>query len=419
VNSQSDKRKDLTALAAIKGVLKDHFAPYYPKIDLFFYGPESEAMVEKLLIGKPSEVSVRVIRLDPVLKTQLDFPSIFLFDSGEHFLEVDATIGWVSKNGVRHNHLIYAPKRGAVDIIEFLIQNNFSEENENIIKVVNDTTVDLVTSFFFLIEKCRLPHYKTINRFSTDTMRWENQTFFPEKYRNFHSCPLRVGYDSEKTKYIGREIFYIMAQQLNFNLVWVETPKLVDWRNVDVIEFMSFQDIVLYKKEFEFSSALFTDYLTFTVPAGEPYTQIEKMFLMFDKSTWICIGFTLGVGFLMVQLVNFMSVRVQNFVFGRNIRTPALNLINIFLNGAQTRVPGRNFARFMLILFVMWSLIIRTCYQSELYKNLQQDLRKPRIRTIDELNEQNFTLLYWQGDNESFEDIYIKRQVTLTRVKQI
>jgi hypothetical protein len=134
--------------------------------------------------------------------------------------------------------------------------------------------------------------------------------------------------------------------------------------------------------------------LTFTVPAGEPYSQLEKMFLMFDKATWICIGVTLSAGLLFVKIINHMSIMVQNFVFGRYMKTPTLNVASIFLSGSQFRTPGRNFSRFIFMMFVMWSLIIRTCYQSELYKNLQGDMRRPKIISIDELNKKNFTFLY-------------------------
>jgi hypothetical protein len=111
---------------------------------------------------------------------------------------------------------------------------------------------------------------------------------------------------------------------------------------------------------------------------------------MFDKATWICIGVTLVGSLLVIQVINLMSVQVQKFVFGRDIRTPSLNVASVFLVGGQNRLPGRNFARFLLMMFIIWSLIIRTCYQSMLYKNLQQDMRRPRIQTFAELNEKNF-----------------------------
>jgi hypothetical protein len=72
-----------------------------------------------------------------------------------------------------------------------------------------------------------------------------------------------------------------------------------------------------------------------------------------------------------------MSMQVQKFVFGRDIQTPTLNVASIFLTGAQFKEPGRNFARFLLMMFILWSLIIRQ-----------------RITTVDELNQKNFTLLY-------------------------
>jgi hypothetical protein len=49
------------------------------------------------------------------------------------------------------------------------------------------------------------------------------------------------------------------------------------------------------------------------------------------------------------------------------------------------------------MMFVIWSLIIRTCYQSTLYKNLQQDMRKPVIKTFEKLNEKNFTIFLNHG----------------------
>lgn len=39
------------------------------------------------------------------------------------------------------------------------------------------------------------------------------------------------------------------------------------------------------------------------------------------------------------------------------------------------------------MVFVIWSLIIRTCYQSMLFQYLQADLRQSEVKTIDELIE--------------------------------
>jgi hypothetical protein len=244
-------------------------------------------------------------------------------------------------------------------------------------------------------------------------MTWHKQSFFPDKYRNFYGCALVVAFHNVSVTLTSQTIFEILAEHLNFQQIRktvkdFSDPKEVE--NIDFIEDLNVQSISSLEASDVYSSALYSDYVTFTVPAGEPYTQLEKMFLMFDEPTWTCIGLTLAAAFLIIQVINFMSIQIQKFVFGLEVRTPTLNLADILLNGGQNRVPGRNFARFMLMMFVIWTLIIRTCYQSALYKNLQDDMRRPIIQSIDELNEKNFTLLYLKQD-ENFTEILDKRQV--------
>jgi hypothetical protein len=59
--------------------------------------------------------------------------------------------------------------------------------------------------------------------------------------------------------------------------------------------------------------------------------------------------------------------------------------------------------------FIWWSVIIRTCYQSTLYKNLQRDMRKPMIKTFDELNEKNFSIILLPEAKEVLGDEFVKR----------
>ena len=131
----------------------------------------------------------------------------------------------------------------------------------------------------------------------------------------------------------------------------------------------------------------------FFIPPGELYTPLEKLFLPFDFEVWIAILVTFLIALGTIQIINRASETVRNFVYGRNINTPTLNVAEIFLCGGQVKVPGRNFARFILMLFIIWSLIIRTCYQSMLFEFLQSDARKPGVKTMKEIYESNLTLI--------------------------
>lgn len=109
---------------------------------------------------------------------------------------------------------------------------------------------------------------------------------------------------------------------------------------------------------------------------------------MFEIEVWVAIIVTLLTAFLSIRVIGLLSVKVQD---GKNIKTPTLNVASIFLNGGQIKVPLGSFARFLLVLFIIWSLIIRTCYQSILFEHLQADMRKPTYTTVAEFKDAGFS----------------------------
>jgi hypothetical protein len=121
------------------------------------------------------------------------------------------------------------------------------------------------------------------------------------------------------------------------------------------------------------------------------------MFLAFDFEVWIAIVITKFIGVVVIEIIKRCPIEVRHFVFGHLITTPILNLISIYLTGGQKRSPGRNFSRFLLMLFVIRCMIIRTCYQSKLFEFLQSNSRKLGPETFEELVEQNFTF-YTEND---------------------
>jgi S-ribosylhomocysteine lyase LuxS involved in autoinducer biosynthesis len=96
------------------------------------------------------------------------------------------------------------------------------------------------------------------------------------------------------------------------------------------------------------------------------------------------------------------------------------------LGGGMISLPGRNFARFILMQFILFSLIVRTGYQGVQFdmmlkvcrgvtltcsvfdlKFIQtnlQEIRPKDVETIEEMIEQNFT---FYADKETFEAILI------------
>lgn len=52
---------------------------------------------------------------------------------------------------------------------------------------------------------------------------------------------------------------------------------------------------------------------------------------------------------------------------------------------------GRNFARFLLMLYILFCMIIRTAYQGKQFEFLQNEMRPADVKTISEMISRNFS----------------------------
>ena len=275
-----------------------------------------------------------------------------------------------------------------------------------------DNSIELVTAYMFAPRACKRLQLKTINRFHLKTMEWENSIFYPNKYVNFYGCNLTIQNNSGQYIAVFSKLMKnIYEDQLNAKLV--PTKPKTEWvfSECDLTRY----DYVIMQKVYSeciVSDPVIFDSYTFAIAPGEPYTDLERMFMMFDNDLWIAVSATLAIALFATLMLSYVSRKVRNFIVGRYVQNPTMNMISIFLTGGQNTTPGRNFARFLLILFVIWSLIIRTCHQSMLFELMQADLRRPTIKTIDELFKSDLTFytmnkiyildeFFWEQMNKS------------------
>jgi hypothetical protein len=116
------------------------------------------------------------------------------------------------------------------------------------------------------------------------------------------------------------------------------------------------------------------------------------MFMMFDIYVWMMIVFTFISALLTIQVINFCSDKVKDLVFGEGVRVPTINFVAVIFGLGQTVLPRKSIARFLLMMFIILCLILRTCHQSLLYTLMQAEIRKPELETIDEAIEKGYTL---------------------------
>lgn len=129
--------------------------------------------------------------------------------------------------------------------------------------------------------------------------------------------------------------------------------------------------------------------LIMIVPPGLEHSQFSKLLNPFDGSVWHVFNGIVIFVIVFTSILKCQSRKVQDFVFGKRNRTPLLNAFSVIV-GLPIYGPGRNFSRWILMMFVLMLLILRSLYQSSLYKNLQSTERNLPVQTVDESLQMGF-----------------------------
>jgi hypothetical protein len=89
----------------------------------------------------------------------------------------------------------------------------------------------------------------------------------------------------------------------------------------------------------------------------------------------------------------FLIPKFNLFFFLGNF-SPAYNALGIFFGISQLQLPRESFSRFILLLFIWFCLIFRTCYQSMMFEFMTSDMQKPLPASIEDLRDMNYTIVF-------------------------
>lgn len=383
------RQVDHSLSSAISRILNQNFEDSSGKVDFVLCGSINSQigdLFEQILRQSNKLLSVKLASCDGQ-KIRLSTSSVLIFESPEIFKKKVPKIAWQMHKSKRYRHLVHIldGKFGDIDsVLDGSIDNTAFLVDET------EKSISLATSFMFSVSKCREKQLLVINRFEKYTMEWESDVFFPKKYRNLHSCDVRQvasKYDTGKSLY--DKILADMSTIFDFKISKIYLNSLEDLKALK--KKVDFVKIITSLESDEYVQLVVSsEQGIYIVPPGEPLTKMQKFLSPFDSTTWWFTLATLMMTFVAIQLASFASVRVQTLCFGRNIGSPTMNLMNVFLCGGQTQDPENYLARYIFLLFLIWSLIIRTCFQSLSYRALQLDNRHPPMKTFDDLREHEF-----------------------------
>lgn len=304
--------------------------------------------------------------------------------------------------------------------------------NVNILtRTVNDSTeIQLETFYPFTEEGCKETKPVVINKFKNEV--WENLNFFPKKMKSFLKCPLKVAsfiyapaiiMEGDKKNFTlhGSDIELLkgIANELNFTIQYSFDPEPGAWGDLKENGSSSgaFYKIIhgeadltigmigrLYHREkfISFSSTIVFNPVLLIIPQGAPFSPFRKLFQPFQDYVWICL---LAVFLVAMVLVTILTIRpnnkFKNYIMGRKINMPAMNLIGIIVGGTQHLLPTRSAARILLMTFMIFCLVKRSLYTASLFQFLQTDSRQPVVSSIQELMDRDFKIYYYPSFEEN------------------
>lgn len=93
---------------------------------------------------------------------------------------------------------------------------------------------------------------------------------------------------------------------------------------------------------------------------------------------------------LVIFVIDLKFKAFKNFIYGNGIRTPVVNMTIILFGAAQSKVPNKNFSRFLLNMFLLFCLVLRNVYQGSMFTFLQSDGPHKEVQSINEMVEKGF-----------------------------
>jgi hypothetical protein len=190
-----------------------------------------------------------------------------------------------------------------------------------------------------------------INSFDTKNLEWEKELMYFEKNKNFHKCVLiflgvtaqSVAFDETEHQQIQDlyvDLIEILAEKRNLTpailsskLSLVNRPGATFFPDSEVTEYLLFgKNIKGSLFSHSFTLPIEKDEVFLMVTPGELFNNYEKLLLPFDALIWDYLLITFGCAFGLIFIINLMPGCVQDLVYGKNIRTPAYNVVGKYRN---------------------------------------------------------------------------------------
>lgn len=424
---EPEKISNVLSSAVIK-VTVDMYVKYTPVIN-FALASSSEAgknsvleTIQEVVAGVDANVTVSIEDHNHMVKVRRKRVfNVFFVNGYESFTKIYQNLSTVIYDYQGFFIIVVTqPEKSIKRIFEDLWYYYITNANVVTLNSHNLNEANIFTYFPFTDFHCEKVEPELYDIYTIESGFKFNLTYFPKKVSNLHGCPLSVATfyfppfvllsrdDNGLIKLDGLDGFLItiISKTLNFTLdivqvtednLWgilyengssIGTMKMV----MDGVINSTIGYYTLSQMKFQLlsaSNAYYTSSLAWMVPPGSELTSLNIIIKPFDLGLWILVIAVFLISMLVVVFIKKSPLTKRNFIIGKNVSSPSLNILNICLGGPLVRIPTRNFARTLLCIFMLCCITIRCSYQGALFKFMKMNPKEPIADTFYEMLDRN------------------------------
>lgn len=289
--------------------------------------------------------------------------------------------------------------------------------------IIQAGSVSLQTFIPFADGKCFDTTARVVNIFRRTELRWDSDVFFPRKLTNLRGCPIRITTfefapavivsrtENGTIKLSGSDVEIIngLADVLNFRVDLNFMPNFGDWgvfhdngsaTGAYRLLLSNDTDVVVGWLYVSFRKSLFLDSteayfmvpMGFIIPPGRTFSTLEKLLIPFEATVWFSLVTLLVVAVCVILAAKLRAKSLQKFVIGREVASPFMELLVAVFGGSSHALPRQQLPRYLLMMFLLFCLVMRSVYQGGLFKFMQSDQKGREVSSIDEMTDQGFTI---------------------------
>lgn len=315
-----------------------------------------------------------------------------------------------------------------------------------VVKNYNEEKLEMFT-FMPFDSKCDNTMPVKINEYNGS--KWILQhAAFPKKFLNLNKCAIRCGFfnlepaiiveklENGALQYSGfdvdifTEIMSSINAKLNFTVYPVSTGSIFSngtangllgrtlSGEVDV-SLRSWSNQIDRRKVLTDSVSYYSDTLIMLMPLPLPLSPLAKFSRPLSIEVWISVGLVLMLAAIVIGLFKLIPQPYYHFIIGEELRNEFLNILIGFVGLSQVTLPERNFPRFLLMMFLIFCLILRSLYLGEMFNMLKQDLRSREFTSIHDFSEAGFNFYIYETLAERLDYKEINNRRIIIKLDQV